>query len=386
MVKNFKHLLHYNYIFTGSGLSALMTVYEMVLSKRFTDKTILMLDIDSKKTNDRTWCFWDNESTNYEDLIAKKWHMALFADENFSRKFEMKPYSYNMIRGLDFYDSIFKTIENHATIVFKTENIESFIDEKDFCLVKTDVETYKCDKVFNSIFDPKKVLEQTKFPLLHQHFIGWFIKTNKPVFDENCASFMDFSVEQRGNTRFMYVLPTSPTEALVEYTLFSKDLLQDEEYEMEIQKYIKNLGITDFEITDTERGNIPMTCYEFWKQNTKNIVNIGSAGGWTKASTGFTFKNTTKNAKKLVSFLSHENDFRNFFKKDKFWFYDLLFIDVLYKNNEVGSRVFASLFRKGQTELIFKFLDQETSFWEDLQVMLKCPTVLFMKALFRRIL
>ena len=376
---------HFNYIFTGSGLSALMTVYEMVLSGKFADKTILMLDIDSKQTNDRTWCFWDNESTKYEHLIAKKWHAALFADENFSRRFDMKPYSYNMIRGLDFYDSIFKTISNHATIVFKTEKIESFTDENQFCFVKTDVETYKCDKVFNSIFNPKKVLEQDKFPLLHQHFIGWFIKTNKAVFDENCASFMDFSVEQRGNTRFMYVLPTSPTEALVEYTLFSKDLLQDEEYEMEIQKYIKNLGITDFEITDTERGNIPMTCYPFWKQNTKNIVNIGSAGGWTKASTGFTFKNTTKNAKKLVSFLTREDDFRNFFKKDKFWFYDLLFIDVLYKNNEFGSQVFASLFKKGQTELIFKFLDQETSFWEDLQVMLKCPTILFMKAFFGRI-
>ena len=376
---------HFNYIFTGSGLSALMTVYEMVLSGQFADKTILMLDVDAKKTNDRTWCFWDNKSTEYEHLIAKKWHAALFADENISRKFEMKPYSYNMIRGLDFYDSIFKTIANHKNIVFKTEKIKSFTDENQFCLVETSVETYKCDKVFNSIFEPKKVLEQTKYPLLQQHFIGWFIKTNKPVFDENCASFMDFSVEQRGNTRFMYVLPTSPTEALVEYTLFSKDLLKDEEYEAEIKKYIKDLGINDFEITDTERGNIPMTCFPFWKQNTKNIVNIGSAGGWTKASTGFTFKNTSKNAKKLVLFLTKETDFRNFFKKDKFWFYDLIFIDVLYKNNEVGSRVFASLFKIGQTELIFKFLDQETSFWEDLQVMLKCPTILFTKAVFRRL-
>ena len=363
-----------------------MTVYEMILSGQFSDKSILMLDSDAKKTNDRTWCFWDNQSTNYEHLIAKKWQTALFADESFIRKFDMKPYSYNMISGLDFYNSIFEIISSHATIVFKTEKVESFIDENDFCLVKTSFETYKADKVFNSIFDPKKVLEQTKYPLLQQHFIGWFIKANKPFFDENCASFMDFSVEQRGNTRFMYVLPTSPTEALVEYTLFSKDLLPDEEYEEEIQKYIANLGITDFKITDTERGNIPMTCYPFWKHNTKNIVNIGSAGGWTKASTGFTFKNTTKNAKKLVSFLTNESDFRNFYKKDKFWFYDLLFIDVLYKNNEVGSRVFASLFRKGKTELIFKFLDQETSFWEDLQVMLKCPTILFMKAVFRRIL
>ena len=43
---------HYNYIFTGSGLSALMTVYEMVLSRKFEDKTILLIDENSKKTGD----------------------------------------------------------------------------------------------------------------------------------------------------------------------------------------------------------------------------------------------------------------------------------------------------------------------------------------------
>jgi lycopene beta-cyclase len=178
-------------------------------------------------------------------------------------------------------------------------------------------------------------------------------------------------VEQRGNTRFMYILPTSSTEALLEYTLFSADLLATEEYETEIQKYIQKLGITDYEIVEKEKGNIPMTCYKFWKHNTKNIINIGSAGGWTKASTGFTFKNVTKKSKSLVNFLQNENDastsvntsFSKFHKMSKFWLYDLLFIDVLYKNNELGSKIFSSLFKKGNPTMIFKFLDEETTLW-----------------------
>ena len=64
---------------------------------------------------------------------------------------------------------------------------------------------------------------------------------------------MDFSIEQKGNTRFMYVLPTSTTEALLEYTLFSADLLPKEEYETEIQNYIQKLGITDYEIIAKEQ-------------------------------------------------------------------------------------------------------------------------------------
>jgi len=376
---------HYHYIFTGSGLSALMTVYEMILSGKFVDKTILLIDENLKKSNDRTWCFWDN-STQFDEIVSKKWNVALFADENFRRNLDLKPYQYKMVRGLDFYNLIFDLISKQDNIHFANQKVIDFEELGNHCIVKTETQNYTCNKIFNSIYNPNLVKGQTKYPLLQQHFIGWFIKSKEEVFDKNAATFMDFSVEQRGNTRFMYVLPTSSTEALLEYTLFSKDLLSKEEYENEIQNYIQKLGITDYEIVEKEQGNIPMTSYKFWKQNTKNIINIGSVGGWTKASTGYTFKNTTKKSKALIEFLSKETDFRKFHKMDKFWFYDLLFLDVLFKNNELGSKVFSSLFKKGNPTLIFKFLDEETRFWEDLQVIWKCPKGLFIRALFRRIL
>ncbi len=224
-----------------------------------------------------------------------------------------------------------------------------------------------------------------KYPLLQQHFIGWFIESKEAVFNPGCATFMDFSIAQKGNTRFMYVLPISETEALLEYTLFSKNLLPKEEYEAEIALYTKQLGITDYKIREKEQGSIPMTAYPFWQHNSRNIVHIGSAGGWTKASTGYTFKNSIKKSKALVAFLLTADDFRKFHKKDKFWYYDLLLLDVLYRRNELGSKVFSGLFQKGNPTLIFKFLDEETSFWEDLQVIWRCPKGLFLEALLRRI-
>ena len=375
---------HYHYIFTGSGLSALMTVYEMIISGKFNDKTILLLDENPKKLNDRTWCFWDNTSL-FDEIISKKWKTALFADENFRRDLDLNPYQYKMIRGLDFYNLIFEIISKQENIHFANQKVIDFEELGNHCIVKTETENYTCNKILNSIYNPNLVKNQSKYPLLQQHFIGWFIKSKEEVFEKNKATFMDFSVDQRGNTRFMYVLPTSSTEALLEYTLFSKDLLPKEEYENEIQDYIKKLGITDYEIVEKEQGNIPMTSYKFWKHNTKNIINIGSVGGWTKASTGYTFKNTTKKSKELVELLSNETDFRKFHKMDKFWFYDLLFLDVLFKRNDLGSTVFSALFKKGNPTLIFKFLDEETTFWEDLQVIWKCPKGLFIRALIGRI-
>ncbi|MES2748749.1 MAG: lycopene cyclase family protein [Bacteroidota bacterium] len=375
---------HYHYIFTGSGLSALMTVYEMVLSGKFDDKTILLIDENPKKTNDRTWCFWD-ETKRFPDLISKKWDAALFADENFNRTLELIPYQYKMIRGLDFYTFVFNIISKHKNIHFIHQKVIDFQELGNHCVVKTETQSFTCNKIFNSIYNPELVKSQTKYPLLQQHFVGWFIKSKENVFNPECATFMDFSIEQKGNTRFMYVLPITENEALLEYTLFSKDLLPTEEYENEIKNYIQKLGIIEYEIIEKEHGNIPMTSYPFWKHNTKNIINIGSVGGWTKASTGYTFANTTKKSKALVRFLQSETDFRKFYKKDKFWFYDLLFLDVLSRRNDLGSTVFSALFQKGNPSLIFKFLDEETTFSEDLQVIWKCPKGLFVKALLMRI-
>jgi lycopene cyclase-like protein len=373
---------HYDYIFTGAGLSALMTVYKMVQSGKFKNTSILLLDEDTKKTNDRTWCFWKTNDSVWEQSISKKWDSALFANENFRRDLDLQPYHYNMVKGLDFYNQVFDLLSKQENITFVNQKVLEIEESETIILVQTESESFSCSKLFNSIYNKHKADNQTKYPVLQQHFIGWFIKSEQAVFNSEQATFMDFSVEQKGNTRFMYVLPMSKTEALLEYTLFSHQHLKTEEYENEIQQYIEKLGITNYEIVEKEQGSIPMTCYPFWKANTKNVLNIGTSGGWTKASTGYTFKNSDKKSSELVAFLQRETDFTKFHKKTKFWFYDLLLLDILDRKNELGSHIFSSMFKKGNPSLIFKFLDEETSFIEDIKVILKCPKMLFIKALF----
>ncbi|KIO50650.1 lycopene cyclase family protein [Flavobacterium hibernum] len=379
---------HFDYIFTGTGLAALMTAYKMIVSGKFSDKSILLLDQNLKKTNDRTWCFWDKEDSMWSSIISKKWDSALFANEEFKRDLALKPYSYNKINGLDFYNFVFETISNQSNITFLNEKVTDINELETHVFVGTEENRYTCNYLFNSIYTKAFAESQTKYPVLQQHFIGWFVKTGSEVFNPEQATFMDFSVEQKRNTRFMYVLPSSKTEALVEYTLFSEKLLSKEEYENEIKIYLEKLGVNQYEIVEKEQGSIPMTCYPFWQKNTKRVLNIGTAGGWTKASTGYTFKNSDKNSSKLVDFIydfevSGSLMMKAFYKKNRFWFYDLLLLDILYRHNELGSSIFSSLFRKGNPALIFKFLDEETSFLEDVKVILKCPKIPFIKALFR---
>ncbi|KAF2515523.1 lycopene cyclase [Flavobacterium zhairuonense] len=385
---NSSQIKHFDYIFTGAGLASLMTAYKMVLSGKFSDKSILLLDKDSKKTNDRTWCFWEKEESIWNSIISKKWDSALFASENFKRDLDLKPYSYNKISGLDFYDFVFETISNQPNITFLNEKVTDINELETHVFVGTEENRYTSSYLFNSIYTKAFAESQTKYPVLQQHFLGWFVKTEKEVFNSEKATFMDFSVEQKGNTRFMYVLPISKTEALVEYTLFSEKLLSKEEYEDEIQIYLKKLGVSQYQILEKEQGSIPMTCYPFWKKNTKRVLNIGTAGGWTKASTGYTFKISDKKSSQLVEFIIDKRaltplSMTAFYKKNRFWFYDLLLLDILHQNNELGCSIFSSLFKKGNPALIFKFLDEETSLIEDFKVILKCPKIPFIKSLFR---
>ncbi|CAM3641443.1 lycopene cyclase family protein [Flavobacterium chungbukense] len=384
---NSSQIKHFDYIFTGSGLAALMTVYKMIVSGKLTDKSILLLDQDLKKINDRTWCFWEKEESVWKAIVSKKWDTARFANESFKRSLTLKPYKYNQIRGIDFYDFVFEAISKHSNITFLNEKVTDINELETHVFVGTEENRYTSDYLFNSIYTKSLTESQSKYPVLQQHFTGWFVETETEKFNPDEAIFMDFSVEQKRNTRFMYVLPTSKTEALVEYTLFSEKLLPKEEYEKAIEIYLKNLKIENYKIIEKEQGSIPMTCYPFWKKNTKRVLNIGTAGGWTKASTGYTFKNSDKKSSKLVEFLQSAPlgslNMSAFHKKSRFWFYDLLLLDILYRHNELGSSIFSSLFKKGNPALIFKFLDEETNLIEDFQVILRCPKIPFIKALFR---
>ena len=109
--------------------------------------------------------------------------------------------------------------------IFINSAVKSILEHDNDVEVITDEGSFKGAKVFNSIDFNKHYLTQGKYPVLQQHFIGWFIKTEKNEFDDDVATFMDFEIPQNGTTAFMYVLPISKTEALVEYTLFSEKLL-----------------------------------------------------------------------------------------------------------------------------------------------------------------
>lgn len=375
----------YDYIIIGAGASGLLLADALGTDDFFREKSILVLDKDTKQKNDRTWCFWEVGDGPFKPILHKKWPNIQFASAQVDLQQSINPYHYKMLRGQDFYQQYLKKIESHPNCTFKNDTIIQVTESGRTVSVKGQEQTYLGNFIFDSRFEYAKLGLQQKYPVLQQHFLGWFIKTDQSVFSCETATFMDFSIPQKNNTRFMYVLPFSEKEALVEYTLFSENTLEKQEYENAIKAYLQELGIQQYEILEVEQGNIPMTCFDFTQENSDRILKIGISGGWAKASTGYTFYSSAKKVTKLVAHLKAHKPLSRFQKKNRYWYYDLLFLDVLYRHNELGNLIFESLFKKRSPQLVLKFLDEETTLWEDIQVMWACPKKPFFNALLRRL-
>ncbi|MEO5948191.1 MAG: lycopene cyclase family protein, partial [Chitinophagaceae bacterium] len=232
--------------------------------------------------------------------------------------------------------------------------------------------------LFNSIY--KGESKDKKAIRLLQHFKGWIIETKEPSFDPQKATMMDFRINQNSGTSFVYVLPFNEKSALVEFTLFTKELLQQAAYDKQLKEYIDAfLKIDEYKITEQEFGVIPMTNEKFSFE--KNGWNIGTAGGQTKASSGYTFQFIQKQSQQIFECLINQKPLSQIpTLPRRFRFYDNTLLDILYHNKLPGKEIFTTLFQKNKPQQVLRFLDNESSIKDELKIISSLPTWPFLKA------
>lgn len=355
----------YDYIIAGAGASGLSLVYYILQHENLRNKKILLIDSEAKNTNDRTWCFWQKEISAFESCITKSWNKLDFYSPYFSKTLDINPYKYKMIESKNFYDFCFNEIKKYPNIEILIDSISQINDNG---TLQTKDKIYKAKYIFNSAF--RDIPVQNNKHYLLQHFKGYFIETEEELFSPDKATLMDFRIEQKNQCRFVYVLPTSKKEALIEFTIFSPEILNEQEYDKQIKKYISDyLKIDNYKIARTEFGVIPMTNAHIKSKQSENVFNIGTAGGVTKASTGYTFSFIQKQAKKIAESLSKNNCPDIYLKEKKYSFYDTIFLNVLSQTNYESRKVFSDMFSNLPPDICLKFLDEETDLLEDLKIM-----------------
>ncbi|XMO86948.1 lycopene cyclase family protein [Algibacter sp. AS12] len=375
--------IHFDYIIIGNGLAGLQLALKIASDSYFKNKSIALIDPSRKDTNDKTWSFWETEPSAWNHLTLNSWSKASVITTKKNIDLTLKPYAYKSIRSIDFYKHAISTLLKKDNFTFIIEQVTDLQENHDV-RVSTLKNAYTASHVFDSRVPESFSIHSEKHISIIQHFKGWVIKTDKNAFDKNRIIMMDYRLKDGEQTTFTYVLPFSETEALVEFTYFTSNIVSEETYDNYIKQYIqKYLKLEHYTITETESGQIPMTSFPFEKFNTKKVTKIGTGGGWVKGSTGYSFKHTEKKAAQIIENIKTNNIPSNQLVKARFKFYDKIFLKVLKDENYKGEWIFEKFYDKNSIQTMFRFLDEESSFVEELKIMSSLFSWSFIKAFFK---
>ena len=140
----------------------------------------------------------------------------------------------------------------------------------------------------------------------------------------------------------------------------------------------KHLNIRNCKINFKETGAIPL--FRQRNLNRLNEIYIGSAGGMTRLSTGYTFLNIQEQSRYIRENIENIKNANLFKINSKYDFLDKILLRVLKNNpNEMGNIFFKVFSSKSETAI--NFLSNKSSFFEDLEVILKMPKWKFLKEL-----
>lgn len=373
----------YDYIIIGSGASGLQLALAFMRESYFQDKSIAIIEKRQTFTNDKTWCFWEKGEGLYDNIIHKSWNKGEFVACAERIDLDLGDYNYKMLKSIDFYNHAKAKIENSNNLQWIQDSVENLEENKGRVVVKAN-DSYQAKHVFDSRL-PQNYRPKQSLNIL-QHFKGWFIETKDDVFTPGKFCMMDYSISDKRKTCFTYILPFTKNKGLVEFTYFSPELVDDEVYITYIKTYMEEkLNIKDYHIYEKEQGVIPMTSHPFYKQNSKNITKIGTAGGWVKASTGYSFKNAERHSRKILQNIkSDQNPHHNLYHW-RFKHYDKLFLDVLYNYNHYGEQLFYKMYKRNDIYNIFKFLDEESHLFQELRMIFSMTSHHFIRALIKHI-
>lgn len=373
----------YDYIIVGAGCAGLSLAYRMSMDSHFKNKEILLIEPNDKNKNDRTWSYWSKENHFYNQWANKSWNNISFRKQNSENPKPISPYKYFTIKGEDFY--------RHTLAQIKScKNIEWVKDEATTIELDTNIARIKLKSNQNVegkyCFD-SRVMESydySKSNFVWQHFKGWLVETEDQYFDDSTALFMDFSVPQEGETRFFYLLPYSQKQALIELAIFSNDVLSSEAYDILLDNYIKNNHPNlNYKIAEEEYNKIPMTDFKFPLSKGPNHMFIGTASGMVKASSGYAFKRIQDQSSLIIEALkSNKNPISATQKiaNKKFRVLDGTLLDVILKGRLSGKEVFTKLLERNKITTVFDFLNQESSWLQELKIMTSLPTFPFLKS------
>lgn len=380
------HQSHYDIIIAGAGAAGLSLLWRLLDSPVLKTKEILLIDRSFEARNDKTWCFWEDLELPDSKLITHSWKKLLVNINNQRLYDSLERYEYRCLRSGEFTAFIQELSDDYPNVTKIETDILDFSHQDTKAIVDTAKGKFTAETIFQSVKKPPNY-DSLKVDLsLIQHFLGWEIETNKDAFDPGTATLMDFEVPQKDGVSFIYLLPFSERKALVEYTVFSKNYLEKQEYQNVISNYLDQnfqLKKNDYRLDREEFGGIPMEDRKFPARFCENVYNIGTVAGLPKPSTGYTFSRIQKHSAKITDALENNTVVPDYQASSyRFRVYDIMMLYLLEAEAKKSLTVFENLFEKYSFDRVLQFLAEQTNPLQEINIFLGMPYTPFFRSFF----
>ena len=369
----------FDFIIVGAGLSGLHLSYCFLKDEYFKDYSFLIIDKEKSKKEDNYFSYWEIGDGKWDSILKNKWSKGDFFSKKGKVEMDFSDYSYKTLSSSKFKEYVKKKIKKKKKFKLSKDTVLKIKEEKNNIVVVGNKKNYNAKHVFDSRLSPILNKKIKKHTYLQQHFLGWVVKTNEKIFNKRSFVFMDYRIRDKNSTAFTYVLPFKKDEALIEHTYFSKNVQNHDVYEEYIKDYLnKYYGKSTYKLVKSEFGVIPMTTYPFHRDSTMNITKIGTAGGWVKPSTGYSFKNCEKYSEKILDNIKNGKEFKISPKK-RYLFLDKILLGVLSNYNYQGETIFHRMIKRNKTKNVLRFLDEESTLFEMIKIIISMRSIYFVK-------
>lgn len=332
----------------------------------------------------RTWCFWETGPGRYDAAATASWEwLRVRGRDGAVVRRHIAPARYKMIRSDDFEALVDRDLADRPGLrrLEATVGAPATLPDGTARVPATGADGTRIDLRARWVFDsrPPGRLPPAR-SLLLQHFRGWFVRAERPVFDPSVVDLMDFRTGQPGRgLSFGYVLPTGRHTALVEYTEFGPAPLTSEAYDRALEDYTRRVLRTgDVEVLSTEQGVIPMTDAVFERRvaGSGSVLRIGGAGGATRASTGYTFAAVQRQSDAVArAVLAGRRPEPPPPHRARARLMDAVLLRALDTGRVDGPDLFFRLFERVPAGRLLRFLDGRSRLFEDLAVGVRTPVL-----------
>lgn len=372
----------YDLIILGGGCAGLNLSMALEAHGERAPRT-LVIESRTAYSNDRTWCFWSDRSTQVPYQIQHRWQTMRISHGGRSVSLDCGSTPYHMLAGESFYAAGLASVDRQPNITLRLGT--SVVSEPIHSDGVWTIGTSAGDVTARAVVDTRPPQSSGyNGATLWQSFFGVEIECEKAVFDPSSLDLMDFLSPDPRHVPFVYVLPATPTRALVELTVFGATRLGRSELSAQLEaEVVKLVGGSAYKTLRSEHGILPMGLNEMPQALHSSYVRVGVMAGSARPSTGYAFQRIAHWARECASSLaSHGHPTCHQADPLPLRVMDRIFLEVLRAEPMRGGAIFFSLFGGADPARVIRFLSGKGGLIDSLAVIVAMPFAPFLRAAF----